>query len=236
MTTLNFPHIATLAARDPVQSPAMSADESNQPVVLDDLTDEQLVSAYRGGQLEAFEALVRRYRPELLHFLIRFASNRAAGEDLFQETFLQVHISADKFDVSKRFKPWLFTIGANKARDYLRKNKRQKTVPLSALVNKTQEDGPSFIDLMQADLPLPEDIAQDGETAGLVKELVESLPDHLREVLLLAYFNQFAYKEIAEMLSIPLGTVKSRLHAAVGTFAQLWKARYPGSNPAQPSE
>ena len=109
----------------------------------------------------------------------------------------------------------------------MRKNKRQKTVPLSALVDKKQEDGPSFIDLMQADLPLPDDLVQDVETAELVKEVVESLPDHLREVLLLAYFNQFAYKEIAEMLSIPLGTVKSRLHAAVGTFAQLWKARYP---------
>ncbi|MEM1107737.1 MAG: RNA polymerase sigma factor [Planctomycetota bacterium] len=201
------------------------------PVALEDLSDEQLLGTYREGRLDAFEALVRRYRPELLHFLIRFAGNRAAGEDLFQETFLQVHISADTFDTSKRFKPWLFTIGANKARDLLRKKKRQKTVPLSALVDNKQEDGPAFIDLMEADLPLPTDLVQDGETAELVKEVVDSLPTHLKEVLLLAYFNQFAYKEIAEMLSIPLGTVKSRLHAAVGTFAQLWKAKYPGPNP-----
>ncbi|MEO1236537.1 MAG: RNA polymerase sigma factor [Planctomycetota bacterium] len=194
---------------------------------LSEMSDEQLLGAYRGGRLEAFEALVRRYRPELLHFLIRFAGNRAAGEDLFQETFLQVHISADTFDVSKRFKPWLFTIGANKARDHLRRNKRQRAVPLSALVDKQQQDGPSFIDFMEADLPLPEDRVLDGETAGLVQDVVSSLPDHLREVLLLAYFNQFAYKEIAEMLGIPLGTVKSRLHSAVGTFAQLWKARFP---------
>jgi RNA polymerase sigma-70 factor (ECF subfamily) len=204
-----------------------AADDPLPPLTeLTELTDEQLVGAYRGGRAEAFEALVRRYRPELLHFLIRFAGNRAAGEDLFQEAFLQVHISADTFDVSKRFKPWLFTIAANKARDHLRKNKRQRTVPLSALVDKKQEDGPSFIDLMQADLPMPEDLAQDSETARLVAEVVDSLPDHLREVLLLAYFQQFPYKQIAEMLGIPLGTVKSRLHAAVGTFAQLWKARY----------
>lgn len=233
MTTLNLTHLAALAASKPLQSRIMPG-KTDKPTLsskvatpLSELTDEQLVGVYRDGRLEAFEALVRRYRPELLHFLIRFASNRAAGEDLFQETFLQVHISADTFDISKRFKPWLFTIGANKARDYLRKNKRQRTVPLSALVNKSQDDGPSFVDLMQADLPLPQDVVQDSETAALVKEVVESLPDHLREVLLLAYFNQFAYKEIAEMLSIPLGTVKSRLHAAVGTFAQLWKAKYP---------
>ncbi len=197
------------------------------PVPLSDLTDEQLVTAYRTGRVEAFEALVRRFRPELFHFLIRFAGNRAAAEDLFQETFLQVHISADTFDVTKRFKPWLFTIGANKARDHLRKNKRQRTVPLSAMMDRHGDDGPAFIDLMEADLPLPESLAQAGEQADLVKEVVDTLPDHLREVLLLAYFHQFAYKEIAEMLSIPLGTVKSRLHAAVGTFAQLWKARFP---------
>ena len=193
---------------------------------LADLTDEQLVGVYRGGRIEAFEALVRRYRPELLNFLIRFAGNRAAGEDLFQETFLQVHISADSFDISKRFKPWLFTIAANKARDYLRRRKRRRMLPLSATIDRSSDEGTSFVDLMQADLPLPDELAQDGETAALVKDVVDSMPDHLREVLLLAYFNQFAYKEIAEMLEIPLGTVKSRLHSAVGTFAQLWKARY----------
>lgn len=238
MTALNFLQLAALGSAYAVQSRVMPVadDTPEAPTPLADLTDEQLLGAYRTGRLEAFEALLGRYRPELLHFLIRFAGNRAAGEDLFQEAFLQVHISADKFDVSKRFKPWLFTIAANKARDYLRKNKRQRTVPLSALVNKSQEDGPSFIDLMQADLPLPDDLVADGETADLVKEVVESLPDHLREVLLLAYFNQFAYKEIAEMLGIPLGTVKSRLHAAVGTFAQLWKARFPAAAPGSATE
>ncbi len=225
MTSLHHPWAGVFGAGHAVQSRVMSGSEHTL-TPLSELTDEQLVGAYRQGRAEAFEALVGRYQPELLHFLIRFAGGRAAGEDLFQEAFLQVHISADSFDVSKRFKPWLFTIAANKARDYLRKNKRQRTVPLSALIDKKQTDGPSFIDLMQADLPMPEDLVQDGETAELVAAVVQTLPDHLREVLLLAYFNQFAYKEIAEMLSIPLGTVKSRLHAAVGTFAQLWKAKY----------
>ena len=200
---------------------------------LDGLTDEQLVTAYRGGRAEAFEALVRRYRPELLHFLIRFAGGRAAGEDLFQETFLQVHLSADTFDVSKRFKPWLFTIGANKARDYLRKNKRQRALPLSASVSGAGTgggggggEGVAFVDLMEADVPLPDLAAGDAEARELVRQVVDELPDHLKEVLLLAYFQQLAYKDVAEVLGIPLGTVKSRLHAAVGTFAQVWKARY----------
>ena len=117
----------------------MNGDDTPPPP--SDRTDEQLLVDYRGGRVEAFEALVRRYRPELLPFLIRFAGGRAAGEDLFQETFLQVHLSADTFDASKRFKPWLFTIGANKARDYLRKNKRQRALPLSATVGGASGGG-----------------------------------------------------------------------------------------------
>jgi RNA polymerase sigma-70 factor (ECF subfamily) len=189
------------------------------------MTDEQLVAAYRAGQVEAFEALVERYRREMFHFLLRFVSSRAAADDVFQETFLQIHNSIDTFDPSRRLKPWLFTIGANKARDYLRRNKRRKAMPLSATVDD-QGEGPAFVDLMEADLPLPDDRVEAAELAGRVREAVDQLPDHLREVLLLAYFKQLPYKEIAEALGIPLGTVKSRLHAAVGTFAQLWKARY----------
>ena len=196
---------------------------------LGELTDEQLVEAYRTGTEPALGELIDRYQGALFHFLLRFVNNRAAADDLFQETFLQIHISADTFDVSKRFKPWLFTIGANKARDYLRRNKRHKAVPLNASIDG--EGGTSFIDLMEADLPMPDDVADAAEVGALVRGIVAELPDHLREVLLLAYFQRLAYKEIAEMLGIPLGTVKSRLHAAVGTFAQLWKTRYPALEP-----
>lgn len=189
------------------------------------MTDEQLVAAYRAGQAEAFEALVERYRREMFHFLLRFVGSRAAADDVFQETFLQIHNSIDTFDPTKRLKPWLFTIGANKARDHLRRNKRQKAMPLSATVDR-EGDGPAFIDLMEAQLPMPGERVEAAERADRVREAVGQLPDHLREVLLLAYFKQLPYKQIAEALGIPLGTVKSRLHAAVGTFAQLWKARY----------
>lgn len=196
---------------------------------LSTLKDEQLVVAYREGDVSALPELIGRYEKELFHFLIRFAGNRAFAEDLFQETFLQVHQSAKTFDASKRFKPWLFTIAANKARDHLRREKRRRTAPLSAMIDPNGDSDTSFIDLMEADIPLPDTAADDTEIAELVRELADQLPDHLREVLVMAYFHQFPYKDIAQMLSIPLGTVKSRLHAAVGTFAQLWEARYPQS-------
>jgi RNA polymerase sigma-70 factor, ECF subfamily len=234
--------IAAMAADDAQpadrRSPARAGAAAPVPtdLPLAEQTDEELLRRHRGGGGDGpFPVLVERYRGELFHFLLRFTNSRAAADDLFQETFLQVHISAESFDVSKRFKPWLFTIAANKARDYLRRARRQKTVPLSASVDgsggggASSGGGTSFVDLMEADLPLPDAVTADAEIAELVRGVVAELPEHLREVLLLAYFQKLAYRDIAEMLGVPLGTVKSRLHAAVGTFAQLWKARF-GAN------
>ena len=196
---------------------------------LADYSDERLIERYQQGDREVLELLIRRYRQELFHFLVRFLANRAAAEDIFQETFLQVHNSADSFDVNRRFKPWLFTIAANKARDFMRKRRRRPTVPLDAQVRDA--DGSRFVDLMEADLPMPDERMDRAELAERVRQAVEDLPDHLREILLLAYFQQFSYNEIAEALAIPLGTVKSRLHAAVAAFAKKWEA----ANPDDPS-
>ena len=199
----------------------MDARDDKSP---DPAADEHLIDMYRQGREEAFAVLVNRYQQELFHFLVRFTSNRAAAEDVFKDTFLQVYQSIDSFETSRRFKPWLFTIAANKARDHLRRSKRRSTVPLSASVQSvSDEQDRQFLDLMEADLPLPEDEAARKETQQRVSQVVDSLPDHLREILLLAYFHQFPYQQIADMLEIPLGTVKSRLHSAVGTFAQSWK-------------
>ena len=198
----------------------MSKTPSNS---LNDQRDEQLVERYRNGETTALEVLISRHHQELYHFLARFVSDRTAGEDLFQETFVQVHLSADTFDTSRRFRPWLFTIAANKARDYLRKMKRRAAIPLSGPMAGDARER-SVLDLLQDDLPLPDQQAVSAEQRLRVRSAIEQLPDHLREFLLLAYFHQLPYKQIAEMLEIPLGTVKSRLHTAVGTFGKTWQA------------
>jgi len=187
------------------------------------VSDEQLLERYLNGDLPSFQQLVERYERELFHFLIRFLGNRASAEDIFQETFLQVHHSGQSFDLSRRFKPWLFTIAANKARDLMRSQARRPTSPLQADINPGSGEGGQFIDLMAADIPLPEEPAKQEELEGQVRDVVMGLPEHLREILLLSYFHQFPYKQIADVLEIPLGTVKSRLHSAVATFADRWR-------------
>ena len=189
-----------------------------------ELTDEALLENYRQGDHRAFQELFSRYRNELLHFLIRFLGSRAAAEDVFQETFLQIHISADTFDTDRRFKPWLFTIAANKARDHHRKHGRRTPMSLSASISgPSGDDGRRFVDLLEDDLPGPDAPLLDSERSRIVKTVVDALPPHLREILLLSYFQRMSYNQIAETLEIPLGTVKSRLHTAVAAFAKTWK-------------
>ncbi len=185
-------------------------------------TDEELLAAHIDGDRRAFPELMERYKNDLLHFLIRFVGKRAAAEDVFQEAFLQVHVSAETFDLTRRFKPWLFTIAANKGRDWHRKHSKRTVLSLSQDIGGDGE-GTRFVDLMEADQELPDAHLLDNEQKGSIRNAVDQLPSHLREILLLSYFQQMSYIQIAESLQIPLGTVKSRLHSAVAAFSQAWQ-------------
>src|SRR5688500_18535675 len=190
-------------------------------------TDEQLLADYRAGDRSSFSELVSRYQRELYHFLVRFLGNRAATENVFQESFLQVHQSAEQFDLQRRIRPWLFTIAANKARDLIRSQARRPTNPLQASISPGDDESGEFIDLMQSSSSMPSDPMEREELQKQVQTTVTGMPEHLREILLLSYFHQFPYKQISEILDIPLGTVKSRLHAAVAHFADRWRSTNP---------
>jgi RNA polymerase sigma-70 factor (ECF subfamily) len=192
--------------------------------VRNERSDEQLLLAYRQGDRASFAQLMSRYQRELFHFLVRFLGDRAAAEDVFQETFLQVHQSAEQFDTSRRFRPWLFTIAANKARDLIRSQARRPSSPLQAAINPGDDESGEFIDLMSSVDAFPDESMQKAELQQQVQKTVLGMPEHLREILLLSYFHQFPYKQISDILEIPLGTVKSRLHAAVAHFADRWKS------------
>lgn len=192
-------------------------------------TDEQLIAAYREGEAGAFPVLVERHHDDLIRFLMRLTGNRALAEDAFQESFLQVHLSAGTFDATRRFKPWLFTIAANKARDALRRSNRRKAFDLSAPVgggsggaNGSDGEARTYIDLMELPSLPPDAALDDAERDKLVQRALDDMPLSLREILVMAYFQRMSYNQLAEALDIPLGTVKSRLHAAVASFAKKW--------------
>jgi RNA polymerase sigma-70 factor (ECF subfamily) len=188
------------------------------------LSDSELLARYGAGDELAFRELVTRYKNSLYAFLRQFLNRLDLVEDVFQETFLQLYTSRASFDQSRPLRPWLFTIAANKAKDALRKRQRTAAIPIGTIADS---DDLSFGDVLNAitsDSTTPSDNLERTEMALRVEQVMANMPENLRQILTLAYFNKFSYKQMADILSIPIGTVKSRLHTAVGYFAKDWKA------------
>lgn len=185
--------------------------------------DERLLSDFLAGDEQGFADLVNRHSRDLFVFVARFIRNPAAAEDVVQDTFVQVYQSAGTFDLSRRFRPWLFTIAANKARDHLRDRVRKREVPMGGRSTGDESGEVSYLDFLADDSVMPGEAMEAAEQRDLVRAVVDVMPAHLREILALGYYQRLPYKEIAEILAIPLGTVKSRLHAAVAFFAEAYK-------------
>jgi len=185
-------------------------------------TDEELLSRYRDtGQAGDFDALVHRYQNELYRYLVRYLGDSALAEDVFQNTFLQVHLKKSLYEDGRPVRPWLYAIATHQAVDALRKVGRHPTVSLDQRVASNENEAGSLVDLMVGDDSGPLAELQGQERAAWVRESVARLPETLRETLILAYHQDLKYREIADILKIPVGTVKSRLHAALAKLQQM---------------
>ncbi len=184
--------------------------------------DEELLADHLLGRAGAFDVLVARYLDGLYAFFYRLVRSSAAADDLVQETFLQVHNAARQFDPARSFKPWLYTIAANKARDYLRSRSRRPMQSLDAGSGNDESTPSAAGQIADTGMPVEEGVAAN-EQAERVRHVVAAMPEHLRMILILGYYQRLPYADIAEVLGIPVGTVKSRLHSAVGYFAEQWK-------------
>jgi len=188
------------------------------------LTDGELLTLYTKGEEAAFREIVSRYKNGLYAFLRLFLNRRELVEDVFQETFLQIFTSRESFDKERPLRPWLFTIAANKAKDALRKWQRTNAIPIGTMADMEDLSFDDILNTVISDDTMPYEELQKSETAMRVRRIIADMPENLQKILILAYYNRFSYKQMAEILCIPIGTVKSRLHTAVGRFAKEWKA------------
>jgi RNA polymerase sigma-70 factor, ECF subfamily len=188
--------------------------------------EQELALRFVQGDQDAFEKLVKIHKNALYGFLRRYLPSQDLVEDAFQDTFMQFYLSRENFDPSRAVRPWLFTIAANKARDTLRKRKRESTVSINKISDSADMSFDDTLNSIVSSDITPDKLALDDEKKALVRDIVENMPDNLKEIIILAYFKQFSYKQMADILSIPIGTVKSRLHSAVGYFVKKWKNTY----------
>ncbi len=180
-------------------------------------TDEQLLLEYRSrGDRRAFDHLVHRYEKELFGYLRNYLGDAEMAEDVFQQTFLQVHLKCEKFEPGRRVRPWLYTVATNQAIDFQRRNRRHRAVSLDrAIGGDSGDETGSLIDLLDSENVSPAEEVTAIEQHEQVRQAVDELPEQTKQVVMLVYFQGLKYREAAEVLDIPVGTVKSRLHTAI---------------------
>ncbi len=183
------------------------------------LDDSAVVSEFLGGEERAFTELVERYQTRLLNFVYRTIGDREKAEDLVQEVFIRVYRHLHRFDRSKKFSTWAYTIASNLAKNELRNRSRNPLVLFQTIQKNHQDD----------DRPLqfedpnsrPDDMYRRRHLRQIVEESVAKLPEHHRNVFILRELEGKSYEEIAEITDCNLGTVKSRLNRARNSFAEI---------------
>jgi RNA polymerase sigma-70 factor (ECF subfamily) len=188
-------------------------------------SDEELLSKFRRGHKEAFDVLVRRYERELYGYLRRYLGDGNLADDVFQNTFLQLYLKVGQYEAGRPVRPWLYTIATHQAIDALRRKGRHQALSL----DQNREELPDgevkgLLELLECRGPGPLEMTHGDELRDRVRASLRQLPDFMRQVVVLAYYQGLKYREIAEILEIPVGTVKSRLHAALVKLNEAWAA------------
>jgi RNA polymerase sigma-70 factor (ECF subfamily) len=188
-------------------------------VTLDELRDNELVARFLDGNGLAFPELVRRYQSRLLNFIYRTIGDRDRAEDLVQETFIRVYRHLHRFDQTKKFSTWIYTIASNLAKNELRNRSRNPLVLFQTIKKNWDADHRP----LQWEDPhyRPDDLFRKRHLRDMVEKAVEQLPEHHRAVFVLREMEGKTYEEISEITGVNLGTVKSRLNRARNNFAQI---------------
>lgn len=203
--------------------------ESKTELASPEVSDEQLLLAYRDrGDVEAFETLVHRYEQSLYNYLLRYLRSSALAEDVFQRTFLRLHEKCQMYDEARMVRPWLYRIATHQAIDVMRQEGRHKAVSLDDEHAVGDGDVVTLLALLGSKTASPPEQAAEHEWAEWTRCAVDRLPDHQRVAVLLVFFQGLKYREVAEILEIPEGTLKSRIHKAILALNKLWRRTHDG--------
>lgn len=174
---------------------------------------DRLLSRARRRDQRAMHELVDLYAARVYGLQYRLTGSRETAEDLMQETFLRVVRTIGEYQHDGRFESWLFRIAANLARDHARRNKRRGRP--STIDGLTRAGEPVAFELADVGRPDPDQRLIVQEASERLSASLEQLSEHDREIVMLRYFSELPFREIAEMLNIPLGTALARAHRAL---------------------
>lgn len=195
------------------------------------LTDEELLLEYRQtGDRSCFSELVQRYERELFNYLRRYLRDSQAAEDVFQATFLLIHLKCQQFEEGRRFRPWLYAVATNAAIDAQRRDRRHRAVSLDRVGSKPSQEKSRPTDMLVSEDLDPPAMVSRNENRALMQAAMQSLNDQMRTVVHLVYYQGLKYREAADILNVPVGTVKSRLHTAIQKLHEYWNRPNSGTS------
>lgn len=174
------------------------------------MTDEQLVASYAEGNNEAFDVLLNRHKQSLYGYILYTVRNKDLAEDIFQETFIKaiVTIKQGRYTETGKFRAWINRIAHNLVIDHFRQEKNEKT-----LLNEEYE-----VDLFNnknlSEKTIEEDIIK-FQILSDVKKLIKYLPESQREVLVMRYYNDLSFREIADKTGVSINTALGRMRYAI---------------------
>ena len=185
-----------------------------------EIDDRELATLASEGRERAFRELLSRYERPVFSLVYRMVRDRALAEDLAQEAFVRAFNAIDTYDPSYKFSSWMFKIANNHTIDHLRK-KKLDTVSIHGSPHAgSQEEEERTSITLEAGGEDPEAYVESKELGGQIEEAIGQLRPEYRSAVLLRHVEGYSYDEIAEIMEVPLGTVKTYLHRARGELRE----------------
>ncbi|MEZ4369040.1 MAG: RNA polymerase sigma factor [Kofleriaceae bacterium] len=181
---------------------------------MQDQTDEDLMTAYQGGEVRAFEVLLGRHRRPVYNYILRFIGDRETAEDLLQEAFLRVIKGADAYKRQAKFTTWLYTIARNLCVDQTRRRKHRRHASLDAPMG-SDDDAGTLMEVLPGSEHAPSRGTENKALYERMQRAIAELGEEQREVFLMREFLDLPFKQIAEVVGVPENTVKSRMRYAL---------------------
>ena len=187
----------------------MSINDRSHPesiTILKDWTDEDLIFSFQQGKLEAFNEIVERYKNPLFNFVSRLLGDPMYSEDIVQETFIRVYRNKHRYHRIAKFSTWIYTIASNLVKTELRRRKVKQFFSISSKGTEEKD-----YDLPGRSRDVEKDVDRSMKQDAVLKE-IDNLPSPFKEAVILRDIQDLSYEEISDILSVPLGTVKSRVN------------------------
>jgi RNA polymerase sigma-70 factor (ECF subfamily) len=173
--------------------------------------EKDIIERCRRGDIGAFNELVKRYERQVYNFAYRLTNNYDDASDIAQDAFLRVYNAIGSFRGDASFSTWLFRITTNV---FLDERKRSRAHPKTSLDDYLELDESSVTRQIEDPGPTPEMITEEAERTTILQSAIATLPEYQRAMVVLYHGQQKSYEEIAEIMDLPIGTVKSRLNRA----------------------